>query len=227
MRYHSGRDKSAAVYIVVGVIMALLILYFGVFSGGGKMTQVIFASSAFWTLSLFSLAIGVGVKLKHPKQFTWPEYILYGEWCLVVMCGLYAMAFRTSTDLVRTEIWNGKAVSATYQEQHTDEKTERYTDSKGKSQTRKVRSTHFAEYGVSTTAGSYGGSSTIYRNYVNRWGNESSSFGSCANAVGFFSVYTTNFPGTDDKIVPVAIEHDYVNFVTASSSIKKLQGLVT
>jgi hypothetical protein len=222
-----NRNESLKYYIVAGAVMALLILYFGVFGGGGKMTQVIFASSAFWALTIFSLAIGVAVKLKHPRHFTWPEYVLYIMWCLVVMCALYAMAFRTSTDLVRTEIWNGKAVSARYQEQHTDEKTETRTDSKGKTSTRRVRSTHYAEYNVSTTAGDYAGNSTVYRNYVSTWGNESRSFGSCMDATGPFFVHTTTFPGDDAKLIPVAIEHDYVNFVTASDSIKKLQGLVT
>lgn len=221
-----NRRDASIYYIVAGVVMALLILYFGLF-GGGKMTQVIFASSAFWFLALVSLAIGVVVKLKNKRRFTWPEYVLYAEWCLLVMCGLYALAFRTSTDLVRSEVWNGKAISSRYQEQHTDEKTESYTDSKGKTKTRRVRSTHFAEYDVNTTAGNYGGNHTIHKNFASTWGNESRSWGSCMDATGPFFVYTTTFPGDDTKIVPVAIEHDYVNFVTASDSIKKLHGLVT
>lgn len=206
--------------------MALLILYFFVFNGGGKMTQVIFASHAFWGLTFFSLAIGVGVKLKFPRRFTWPEYALYAEFCLLVMCLLYGMAFRVSTDLVRTETWNGKAVTARYQERHTDKRTVTETDSKGRTRTRTEYYTHSAEYDVETTAGNYVGSHEIYTNYVNRWGNQTSSLGSCMNAVGSFSVYTTHYPGGENKLIPVAIEHSYVNFVTASDSIKKLQGLI-
>ncbi|MGD9728107.1 MAG: hypothetical protein AB7L09_02505 [Nitrospira sp.] len=224
---YRGNNDNINYYVGSGVVMALLILYFGICGGAGKMAQVVYASSAFWFLTLISLAIGVGVKLKNPREFTWPEYVLYFEFCLCVMFGLYALMFSTSTDLVRTEVWNGRATSAYYQEQHTDRRTVTDYDSKGKpcgSHTEYY--THFAEYGVSSTAGDYGGSPSIYNAFKQRWHNEQSHLGSCASAAGPFSVYTVSHDGSPHTLVPVAREHNYVNFVTASDSIRKLNGLV-
>jgi len=223
---YRGSENALKFYVGSGVIMILLILYYGIFGGGGKMTQIIFASSAFWILSIFSLGIGVGVKAKHPRLFTWPEYVLYAEFCLCSMCGLYALAFTTSTDLVRTETWNGKATLADYQEQHTDERQVSDYDSDGKyTGSHTEYYTHFAEYSVESTAGSYSSNSSIYNTYKSRWGNETSRFGTCGSASESFRVYSVKFDGQEKNVVPVALDHSYVNFITASDSIKKLQGL--
>lgn len=220
-------DNSLKAYVGAGVVMTLVILYFMVFGGSGKMAQVIYASSAFWFLTLVSLAIGIGVKLKHPRKFTWPEYVLYFEFCLCTMFGLYALMFSSSTDLIRTEIWNGKATSAYYQEAHTDQRRVQDYDSKGRPSGSHIEYyPHPAEYGVESTAGDYGANSSIYKTFKQRWANESSHLGSCASATGPFFVYTTRHDGSEGTIVPVAREHNYVNFVTASDSIKKLNGLM-
>ena len=227
VRYRYRQDNAAQFYIGFGVIMTLIIIWLGVFKGGGKMMQVIRASNAFWALSIVSVAIGAGIKWRFPKRFTWPEYILYGEWCVCVMCGLYTIMYSTSTNLVRKETWNGKAVSAYYQEAHTDERQVTDYDSEGNvTGTHTEYYPHSAEYGVSTTAGGYGGNSSIYTTFKNKWGNEDESWGSCVSAAESFSVYTTKDPGGEQALVPVALEHRYVNFVTASDSIKKLQGLI-
>lgn len=207
--------------------MTLVLLYFMAFGGAGKMAQVVYASSAFWCLTLVSLAIGVGVKLKEPKRFTWPEYLLYSEFCICSVFGLYSLMFSTSTDLVRVETWNGKATQATYQEPHTDKRTVTDYDSKGRvSGSHTEYYPHSAEYNVETTAGGYSANASIYTAFKQRWGNETSSSGYCGSASEPFSVYHVTFDGQEPHRVPVSLDKRYVNFVTASGSIKKLQGLM-
>ena len=224
-RSRSYNDTELKFYIGAFVVLTITTAYFMIFGGAGKMAQVVYASSAFWFMTLLSFAIGLAAKFKHPEDFTWPEYVLYGMFCANTFFGLYALMFTTSTDLVRKEIWNGKATSAHYQEAHTDKRTETTYDSKGRANgTRTVYYPHSAEYSVESTAGDYGSNSTIYRNFKNLWGNETSKFGSCASAAGPFLVYTTRDTGRSEHLVPVSLEHRYVNFVTASDTIKKLRG---
>jgi hypothetical protein len=225
---YRGSDQAFKVYAGAGVVMTIVILYFMLFGGAGKMGQVIYASSAFWFLTLVSLAVGVGVKLKHPRKFTWPEYVLYVEFCLCTMFGLYALMFTTSTELVRGEIWNGKATSAYYQEGHTDEREVADYDKDGNYEGSHTEYYyHPPEYGVSSTAGNYGGNSSIYGAFKDKWRNEKESSGLCGSAAESFSVYTVTHDGSEASLVPVSQGHRYVNFVTASDSIKKLNGLMS
>jgi hypothetical protein len=221
----------AGVFILAAIAAVVGAIWYA-YEAGGKLSIVITHNISFWIILFLAGVFGFFRKLTNPKEFMWIELPVQFLVSFVVITGLFALFFRTSTDLVDKEVWNGYTSQAEYYEEWTEECSRTVCDAKDKngnctsSHIEHYNVHHPPEWKVSTTAGDFETNKTIYRAYVLRFGNETKKDLHHANQVshGDGDMFYARYDNTPDRLVPASREHDYVNYLRASDSIRKRRG---
>ncbi len=217
-----------ALAVIGGIIGSIWYAY----EAGGKLSIVITHNIGFWIMVFVAGVFGFFRKLTNPKEFMWIELPIQILVSFVVITGLFALFFRTSTELIDTEVWNGYTSRAEYYEAWTERKSRSVCDARDKdghctsSHTEYYNVRHDPEWKVQTTAGNFDTDRNIYRSYVQHFGNEKKVDLHHSNqvSVGDGDMFYAAYDNKPEKLIPASREHDYVNYLRASDSIRKRRG---
>ena len=242
MRFHSRSRLSPSQKVGIGValVLAAVIAYF-VYNDGLflKLWVVVKNNTFFW----ITLALGVGYalwnRLRHPRQVTWLELPVQIVGTTLSVILFFAFFFYQTTDLQDREFLNGYVLRAEYEEGWMEE-TEHCTetcDSDGNNcrQTdchwvcdrshppswQVVHNT--GERTSRTTSISSGDFERYARHFGNRRFVSQSHLHQCSSGDG--NMYVSDYPrGKPELIVPSALNHQFVNYVKGTTSIRKRIG---
>ena len=178
---------------------------------------------------------GYGLWRKHsnPVEFTWSELPIQLLVGTIATVGCFGAFLFWSSGLYDTEVWNGKATKAIYEEEWTElvHYTEEVCTGSGKNQTcttvaRTREDYHPPEWTIKSTSGTVSIKNSQYRNTVNFWGNERQTDDGHIGQISYGDgrTFQTKWNGKADTVIPTAIEHPYVNYLKASKSIQKRSG---
>jgi hypothetical protein len=181
-------------------------------------------------------AYGVFWKWKD-EDFTVPELGIYAIVIVVVTFPLAGMFYFTSTNLHDVEIWNGYAAQAVYKEKWTEEVTTYDEECTGSGKDRSCHTVththneyHPPKWYITTNNGEeVTVSRDAYRKYAGRFGNETFKRLLRLNQVSFGdgNMYFSDWKGQQETMVPTSVEHPFVNYLRASQSITKVQGMIS
>jgi phosphotransferase system HPr-like phosphotransfer protein len=234
MYYYGRRNdgwQKIAITAIAFVFIGLLLWFIA--ESSDKMMRVIFHNFGFWIMIGLAFLFGLVRKLTNPEEFKWVELPIQLFISLVVITGLYGLFFSTSADLTDTEIWNGGVAQAEYYEEWTElvtytEQVATGTDSKGNTTYTTVvktrRDYHSPEWKIVTTLGSMGIGKEIYKNYVEHFGNQKKKDLFRMNQVSsgngnMHYIVATQLPASQNR--------QYVNYLRASESIRKVSGFIS
>jgi len=199
-----------------------------------KIWVVVRHNIGFWVAIALAVVFGLFRKVTNPGTFAWIELPiqLLGSTLLIFI--LFYVFFSTTANIKDTEIWNSYVVSAEYYEEWTELVPRQVCVATDKDGNCTAYTTvydhvyHGPEWRLITSTGETKGiAQRTYRRYVQHWNYEKKKdlFRSGQVSVGDGNMFFTVFPQREpEKIVPAAIEHDYVNYLQGSQSIKKRAG---
>lgn len=214
-----------ALMVVGGISYAFWYAY----QAGGKLSIVITHNIGFWITVILSFGFGFYRKFTNPREFTWLELPVQLLVSFVVITGLFVVFFKTSTELVDHEVWNGYVTRAEYYERWTEKCSRTVCDSKDKdghctsSHTEYYNVDHEPEWKVQTTAGNFDSNQTVYRTYVQHFGNEQKKDLNRYHQVslGDGNMFFASYDNSPEKLIPASREHEYINYLRASDSVRK------
>lgn len=234
-------EVDPQVLLVFGSVMVIIVtLAILLFSGdggyGGKLLLVVRRNVGFWVMMTIAVVFGVYRKVTNPDHFHWHELPAQLAVSLVSLLLLSCFFFSTSANLTDTEILNGHVTGAEYYEEWTEKVTDRYCPGHGSGENRRTcggcktrtrRVYHAPYWEVHTTVSSLSVNAQTYRNVVNRFGNERkvNLFRSDQVSHGDGNKFETSFnPSQAERLIPASVPHDFVNYLQASESVKKIRG---
>lgn len=214
---------SAAVLISLGGLAKLLVVH--------ELLIIIKYNTVFWATIAFACGFAAYNKIRFPEKFIWSEVVIQLAGSAIIIFLSYCLFFYTSSNIDDREIWNGYVVRATYEEGWTEEYDCSYTTTDGEGHvthhhrtcTRRVP----PAWGIKASMGEkFWVSKDVYSNYLQRFNNEKkiSNKHYAQVSKGDGRTFAVEYDGHPEKIVPAAIEHNFVNYLKGSQSIRKRQG---
>ncbi|EKD44435.1 MAG: hypothetical protein ACD_71C00132G0007 [uncultured bacterium (gcode 4)] len=230
--------------IIVGVVIAitLTISWFFYEYGTGifsykvipKVILMVRYNISFWICITIAIGFGIWNKIKHPDTFTWLELPVQVTASAFIIFLCFYVFFYTSSNVQDTEIWNGHVGLAEYGEKWTEEYDCSYESCSGSGDDRTCTTVHQTCYTdhppywkiLTSNGEEVSTSSPVYAKYVSFFDNEikTGNGHSDQSSVGDGKTFQTRYKGEKEKYVPTAHEHSFVNYMKASSSIKKRLG---
>lgn len=200
-----------------------------------KLYKVVLYNSNYWILSFLGVVYAVWRKIKNPINFDWKEFVVQTVGGFIILFGLSSAFLLISTDLHDTEVWNGKVMKGEYYEEWTElvHYTEEQCTGSGENRNcvtvHKTRHDYHPPYWVLTTSNGEEVSinKSNFNNIKDHFGNAKKINIFRANQVSFGdgNKFETNWNQQGSTILPSAVEHDFVNYLAASKSITKRQGV--
>lgn len=184
------------------------------------MFNIIISNFGLWFNILIPFIIGFFLVI-NKKEYSIKEFGLQMLITIIILTTSYLILFSTTTDLVDTEFWNGKVKNTKYFEEWTEEVTYTETYECGTSKnpqtcTRLVtRNDYHSPYYIIETSNSE--TINIKENHFLKSQKKFGSKKENLNRINQVSYGDGNvFISKPNKIIPVSVPHNYINYVTAS-----------
>lgn len=174
-------------------------------------------------------------KYKNPIEFTWLELPIQSLAGIIVTIGCFGTFLFWSSGLEDTEIWNGRVSIAEYYEEWIEEVTyyEEVCSGTGESRSctnvMRTRNDYHPPYWQIITSNNetVSISKSNYQKYVSQFGGHIEKNLSRTNQVSYGDgdKYIATWNGKKETMIPVSVEHKYVNYLKASKSLHKRSGV--
>jgi hypothetical protein len=197
-----------------------------------KLSIVVHQNWFFYILLVMGPIYAAWRRYSNPKQFVIAEVPVQVLGSATILYIITHFFFFYGSELQDIEDWNGHTTYVEYQEEHDSETCTTTCDEDGNNcstdcdcTTWPPSWTIYTNNPLRTGKESTGTAPSIYKRYVTHFGNNrtSGSMGdSCNGNPG--TTWVTEYKGQPDRLVPTAIEHDFVNYLKASKSIRKTTG---
>lgn len=194
---------------------------------GGHTFDIIMANAGFWLNFSIPVAIALYLAFTH-KEYIWKEFgIQVGVTFVYVTVAFFAL-FSTTTDLMDTEYWGGKATKFEYYEEWKEEVTYQESYSCGTSKNpktcyrTKTRIDYHSPYWQLKTSNgeTLSISRSEYKNASREFGHtEKSLFRSGQVSFGDGDMYYS----IPNKLIPTAVAHTFENLVVAAKETVLVQ----
>lgn len=199
-----------------------------------KLWKIMIHNINFWIFVITGVVYGFWRKANNPKEFAWIELVGQVIVGFIVTVGLFgAFTFKFS-GVHDTEFLNGYVTTAEFYEEWTEE-VERTVcdtyDDDGNCTSSHIEYDevyHPPQWKSNLTTGhTISIPKTSYGNYVVKFGNEKEIPLTRIDqiSIGDGDKYVSKWNGEMERIVPASVTHNYVNYLKASKSIFKRQGL--
>ncbi|MDD5213721.1 MAG: hypothetical protein PHG82_04825 [Candidatus Gracilibacteria bacterium] len=189
----------------------------------------------FWIVIFLGAGYTIWRKIKNPLQFIWQEFFIQLFAGIIVTIAIFGTLFFWFSGISDTEIHNSYAVNTEYYEEWTEEVTYTEEECSGSGENKTCHTVtktrhdyHPPSWQINTSTNEVIKiDETQYKNFVAKFRNEDKKFLYRINQVSFGdgNKYVTTWSGGEENKVPIATEHTYVNYLKASKSIKKRQGV--
>lgn len=193
-----------------------------------KLWVIMINNFNFWFLLITGLAYAIWRKWKNSDEVTWLEFPIQLLVGCILTFGIFGAVALKSTGLHDTETWNGKAIRATHMEAWTQEVEVESCDDDGNCTTSTFYVNHPEHWYIDTSnAEVVSISRRTYNNYIQLWGKDHhvELYRSDEAIFSDGDKYVIDWNGSRETIIPTAVQHDYINFLKASKSIKLRSGL--
>lgn len=229
-------NLSPSQMVGIFVIVIIVVPWFTILSEPGvikKMYVIVSHNLSFYIAIFISLIFGVYRKFTNPNRFTWFELPVQLLASVAVIFTLYSFFFFTTSNISDKEVWNGYSVKAEFLEEWTERVETTTCDSEGKNCKTTVSYVyHPPEWWLYTNnyKVNYNEkisiSRSVYRNYVNYFGNNTFKdlYHANQSSHGDGDMYYTVFKDTFESRIPTSIKHRYVNYLKGAESLHKKTG---